>query len=186
MVSVKRLLIVGSLCFTLGGLLFMLHRNWLIIHIALFPSQTLNNVDASMQKNVAFPHPVTISYFKNNVWLHENSTVLWQENDTAFTLKHLLKQWLQIIQDAHLINRHLAITTVAVASTSNDAFISLDAPLFNKEMAIKTKWFIIESLLRTIRDNGLMLHTISLLHHDHVMPDDHLDFSQPLSLDSRL
>jgi hypothetical protein len=187
MVSIKRLFIVSSTCIALGALLFMLHRNWLIVHIALFPSQGLNATNSATQANtVAYPRPVTISYYKNSAWLSENSTVLWQENDPAFTLKHLLKQWLQVVQDANLLNRHLAITTVAVANTSNDAFVSFDAPIFTKEMAIKTKWLLLESLLKTIRTNKLTLHSITILHHDHCMPDEHLDFRQPLSLESRL
>ena len=186
MVSFKQLFIISAICLGLGSLVFMLHRNWLIIHIALMPLEKNNKIASTMQNNVALPQPITISYYKNGNWLHTNDTVLWHENDTAFTLKHLLKKWLEILQEANLLSKHIAVTTAAVASTSSDAFISFDTTLFNKEMSIHAKWIIIESLLKTILDNNLTLHSLTVLHNDACMQDDHIDFRQALSLDSRL
>lgn len=111
---------------------------------------------------------------------------MWHEHDAAQTLKQIIKQWLNVLQDAHLLRPHIAISSVAVSNGSNEAYISFDNTLFSKELSIRAKWLIIESLCKTIRDSGLSIQALSLLHHDHFMDDDHLDFSHPLSLESRL
>lgn len=129
---------------------------------------------------------ITISYPKNGNWINEQATILWHAEDTSLTLKHLIKQWLQVLQDAHLINPHLAVTTVAVTPTSGEAFISFDSPLLQKDCSLHAKWLIVESLCRTIRTNELTVSSLMLLQADRSMPDDHFDFSHPISLENRL
>ncbi len=163
----------------------MLQRNWLIIHVAYFPFSP-SAATSSKNTAVSYQKQIGIDYYKNNAWVHEECTAMWHENDLAQTLKQIIKQWLNVLQDAHLLRPHVAVATVAVASTNSEAYISFDNTLFSKEMSIRRKWLIIESLCKTIRGNELTLQSLTLLHHDRIMDDDHLDFSHPLSLESRL
>ncbi len=183
--SIKRLLLLSSLLLVGGFLFLMLQRNWLIVHVAYFPFSPTSTAD-NMKSAPAYQKQITISYYKNGGLVREESIAMWHENDIAQTLKQVVKQWLNVLQDAHLLRPHLAVATVAVATGSGEAYVSFDSALFIKEMSIKSKWLIIESLCKTIRDNELALHALTLLNNDHPMDDDHLDFSHPLSLESRL
>lgn len=181
--STKRLLLLTGFLVLVGFLFLMLQRNWLIIHVAYFPFSPTTNTKVVSQ---TYQKQLTISYYKNTTWVHEECTALWHEQDPAQTLKQVVKQWLNVLQDAHLLRPHLAVSTVAFASGSNEAYVSFDNVLLSKELSIKNKWLVIESLCKTIRDSGLTIQALTLLHNDHCMEDDHLDFSHPLSLESRL
>ncbi len=182
--STKRLLLLSSFFVLVGFLFLMLQRNWLIIHIAYFPFSP--STTTSKTTSQTYQKQLTISYFKNNTWVHEECTALWHEQDPAQTLKQVVKQWLNILQDAHLIRPHIAVTTVSIAGSTNEAYVSFDNVILSKESSIKNKWLIIESLCKTIRDSGLNIQGLTLLHNERCMEDDHLDFSHPLSLESRL
>ena len=183
--TIKRLLLLSGALLVIGFLFLMLQRNWLIIHVAYFPFSP-TAAASSKSASVSYQKQISIDYYKNNTWVHEDGTVMWHENDSAQTLKQLIKQWLNVLQDAHLLRPHVAVVTVAVASNNSEAYISFDNTLFSKEMSIRHKWFIIESLCKTIRNNELPLQALTVLHNDRIMEDDHLDFSHPLSLESRL
>ncbi len=182
--NTKRLFALSALLMVLGFVFLMLQRNWLIIHVAYSPFAPGRSL--AKTNSPAYQKPITIDYYKNNGWVRQEATILWHEHDLALTLKHIAKQWLNVVQDAHLLRPNLAVTTVATSSNNTEGYITLDGPLFSKEMSIKNKWYIIESLCKTLRDNEIGIQSLTIMLNDHFMEDDHLDFSHPISLESRL
>ena len=167
-----------------GTLFFMVQRNWLVVHFAFSPFSSDQHIGAPI--TVAQQKKIKIYYRKNSAWHHEDVSVIWHEQDMAQSLKHIVKQWLSVLQDAHQLAPNTSVQSVAVASTGSDAYISFDASLFDPTWSIARSWIIIESLSKTIRMAEVPVHAIALLVDNVPMSHDYLDLVVPLSLEERI
>ena len=167
-----------------GTLFFMVQRNWLVVHFAFSPFT--GDQHAGMPVTAAQQKKINVYYRKNSAWHHEEVAVIWHEQDMAQSLKHIVKQWLSVLQDVHQLAPHISVQSVAVASTGSDAYISFDASLFDPAVSITRSWMIIESLGKTIRMAEVPIHAIALLVDNVPMSHDYIDLSIPLPLEERL
>ena len=63
-----------------------------------------------------------------------------------------------------------------VISSNKELFLSFNKDLFDKQYATFEKLMIIESLLKTMRDNKIAIQSVRFLVHHQIMTDDHLNF----------
>ncbi len=179
MIKTRYLVLLSFIGALIGGTAFLLQRNLLIIH---FPRSQSNAVilekahEPSVQKKLRF------YYKKSNRWLFEESNILWQESNPANNVKHLIKQWLVVMRDEHLLQAPTILQSVAAAPASNQLYISFDQSLFLQQQSIMDKWLIIESLIKTIHESGLSVGSITLLINHKPWHDDHIELTQPLPI----
>jgi hypothetical protein len=180
-VKTKTLLFTILLCGIAGILFFLVQRKWIIVQWT-FNSPHITSIPSQINKQNSVQKPVKLYYWKKEKWHQEEATILWLENNSAQNLKLLIKQWLTLQQDEHIVSPHCLLESVAVSSLGNEAYISFDRTLFSKEWPIIKKWLLLTSLFKTINQAAPVLQSLTLLVHYQIMDDDHLDLSQPLPI----
>jgi hypothetical protein len=169
-------------CLAAGILFFLIQRKWLIIHFTFNPKELI----AIHPQHEASRKTIKLFYKKGEKWLHEQTNIVWDEENTAQNTKFLVKQWLLTLQEEHIINPHVSLESIATSTPGSEAYISFDQSLFLPDISIIKKWLIIESLIKTIHYAALPLNSFMLLVHHQPMEDDHLDFSQPIPIQERI
>jgi hypothetical protein len=173
-----------TICIAGGALFFLLHRKWLIVHFTMSP---MGITAASTQSTQLSTHKtIKLFYWKNEKWLQEEISIIWDEQNMAQNARQVLKQWLATMHNEHLLAPHVALESLALSSLGNEAYISFDRSLFSPEWPIIKKWLILEGLFKTILAAQLPLHSVTLLVHNRPMEDEHLELSQPLPVQERL
>ncbi len=129
---------------------------------------------------------IKLFFWRQHKWHHETVTMVWDPQNVGRNATQLIKQWLLVMHDEHVLNRHVSLESIAVSSMGNEAYISFDRSLFAPEWSVIKKWMVIESLIKTVLHNDLSLHSIMLMVHHKPMNDDHIDFSQPLPVQERI
>jgi len=168
------------ICFILGLLFFLFKRNHLIIQCTFSPSV--------ITKQPLVPHKASKSrsikafFWKHDKWYHEQVNVIWHHDNILENLKHTVMQWLNLLKDEDIISRHINLNAVVMSSIESDGYLSFSHTLFSQEESIIDKWGIIESLIKTLQESRLPLHTMRLLVKHQEMNDSHLDLSQPIPL----
>jgi len=71
----------------------------------------------------------------------------------------------------------VSLQNVLISIDETEVYISFDRNLLNEENSTKEKLMLIESLLKTLRDNEITVQQVHLLVHHQEMLDSHLDFS---------
>lgn len=160
-----------------------MQRNWLIIRFTFSPSRVARSV---LDQRSNAPKIIKLYYYKLDKWHQEETSIIWDKQNASLNLKQVIKQWVKVHQDEHLLSGHLTVESVALSSPGSEAYLSFDRTLFSPEWSILQKWRIIESLFKTIHQANFHIASISLLVHHQRMDDDQLDLSQPLPVQERL
>lgn len=163
-------LILASICFIFGLLLFAVHREWIIIQIP-------QTKDALAIKTNTHKKSCSLSYWHDNKWHTETSNVIWSDNRIE-NLSVLIGQWLTIMHEEKIIKKKVVLESVA-ESASFELFLSFDRSLINKESSTHEKLMVIESLLKTIRDNEPLIKNVRIMVQHQPLADYHLDFTNP-------
>jgi len=172
------ILLITVLCLIIGGIFFLIQQNWILIHWRFDgSSQHL----PAIKKEAISRKPIKLYFWKDEKFNTEDTTILWDENNTTHNLKQVILNWLTCNQEEKIIKPSTAFEGV-VLSTFGAAYLSFNQSLLSKEWSIMKKWYLLESLFKTIRDAGITIqYTIFLVNHE-AMDDDHIDFSEPLPI----
>ncbi len=176
--------ILTLICCVAGVIFFLIQRNWVIIHFTFSPHH--NGSSNTEEKCTAVQKKIKFFYFKNNKWHTEQINLVWDDQNNTMNMQQLVKQWLTLLQDEHLLPAHVNLVSVALSSQGGDAYISFDTSLFSPDQSIMKKWLILESLFKTMHDAAVPIYSVMFLVHNKPMVDDHLEFSQPLPVQERL
>jgi hypothetical protein len=168
--NIKQYILISASCFTLGLLLFAIHQKWIIINLP------------STQKNIAMVSTThkkncRLFYFHNNKWHTETSMLIWSEN-SADNLSLLVNQWLSLLHEEKIIKKKTILESACV-SEHQELLLSFDRTLFGKEATTHEKLMIVESLLKTIRENEPTIKKVRILVAHQALPDYHLNFTNP-------
>lgn len=128
---------------------------------------------------------VPITSWSQNKLTTEKRKILWPY-DIIDRITALLHGWLTGIDEEKLLPHECKLQSVAVSAGEKELFISFDQPFLSQEHALLTKWMVVESLLKTLRDNGITLPHIRFFVNYQVPFDYHLDFARPWPLDGLL
>jgi hypothetical protein len=80
------------------------------------------------------------------------------------------------------MTKTVSLQSAMLSPAQHELYISFTRNPLEKEKSIQEKWLFIEGLLKTIRENGLMLQAIHFLVQHQPLNDPHLDFSKPWPL----
>ena len=172
----KRYLFYLSLLFLcVGFIFFMIQRKWIIIQLPFGQTSLQNSDEQTAEKIVA-----KIYFYQDSKWRNEEVVLIGANKDKATKVKQLVKNWLSILKEEHIVPLYVNLESVALSSTGADVYLSFDRNIFHPNVVIIKKWMIIEGLLKTLVDASLSLQTIQFFVHHKPMEDEHIDFMQPL------
>lgn len=153
-------------------------KEWLIINWPARP--TGQQTTTPTEKRT-----VKLYSWANERWKHEAIDVLWSE-DKAQSAKYLVDAWLTWLdEEDHEQNRtgtrpdhKISLQSALLSPSGQELLLSFDRAPFTNEQSAYEKWHWVESLLKTIRDNGIKVQQIRLLVHHQPIEDYHLDFGR--------
>lgn len=162
--------IVSLICTFFGFAYYIINNEWVIIK--------LNNNKEKVFVKKACKSPFILYYWQNDQWHSESKELIDIKDNKAKTIEYLISSWLGLLDEEQILSKKVSLQSVMVDSTGQEVFISFDRSLFDKNSSIKQKWYLIESLLRTLRANISGIQKVYVLVHNQLINDDHLDFSQ--------
>ncbi len=177
--SGKKYTLISLIAFAIGMLLCALHYEWIVIRS---PLEVSAYNPESMQTG---KKEMKLFFWKNNKWHQETQTILWS-NDGAHNISQLISALLNVLDDEHLLRKKIGVESVALSPSGLQAYISFDHNPLPKEANVHQKWLLIESMLKTIRENGIKIQDVQFLVYHEPLSDYHLDFNQPWPLNGFL
>ena len=164
------------ICLTLlsiGSLFFLYQESWIVFFI---PHQQMPT-NISIEQN-SKTQEVTLWVFNSNTRsLKKESIEMIYGDDISQNLKLLINNWFLFLEEEGLIDKQIIVQSVALCERSTQAFVSINQYPFDKSMSTYQKLMIVESLLKTIRENNISISSIRLLIHHKQIVDDHLNFN---------
>ncbi|MBT3455788.1 hypothetical protein HN446_01880 [bacterium] len=156
----------------LGGLLvYAIAHDWIIIRLPSNISEYQPIVEPTIKRK-----NVTLSFWHENKWEHEAVQIIWSNKEEQ-NIKNLGNKLLNLLDEEGVMEKKVTIQSVALTNTKTECYVSLDQDPFAKETSTYRKWMLIESLLKTLRENGTSMQGIFFLVHHKTLNDDHLDFT---------
>lgn len=162
---------IGAFALILGILLCAIQYEWIVIRFY----QQVSSPDIAARHT---RKKVNIYYWHNQQWHKEAQEIIWSTH-LEKRLETLVSSWLSLIDAERLIPKKVLVQTAMLAPNKQDAFISLDRSPFAKSWSIQKKLQLIESMLKTVRENNSTIMSIQFLIDHQPMSDPHLDFSRP-------
>ncbi len=161
------------LSFLLGLAFHAYQKEWIIF---LLPHQTTSRPTEVNLPNITYaPEKITVYFFKHERWHSEHNSVIWS-SDMAQNVKTTVNNWLALLEDEKIIDTDIQISS-AITTINKELFLSFNKDLFDKQDATFSKLMIIESLLKTLRENKIPVQSVRFLVHHQTLVDDHLNFS---------
>lgn len=165
------------LFFVLGITLFLVKRNWMIVHWV--PSyRRSDDISGVLNKKIAPKKKINLYFFKGEALKKEEVSLVWLSSK-AEILKLIIGNWLTLVYEERILAKRVRIESVALASFEQEAYVSFDQVPFLQESSIHKKMQLLNALRRTIDSSGLGIQSLVFLVRHEPMVDDHLDFSQP-------
>jgi len=171
----KRSTIISLTCLILGIMLFLIQQNWILLHWRFTSSSAL----PAIKKEAIIRKTIHLYFLKNEKFNTEETTILWDNNNMTHNLKQVVLHWLSCNQEEKNISPSTVFENVIITNTG-EAYLSFNQTLLSKEWSIHKKWYLIESLFKTILKADIQISSVIFLVNQEPMDDDHLDFSQPL------
>lgn len=170
-------LIVAGVCAFAGAALWWWQQGYVVIY------KPLVNLEHSslFERYRVVKKKVLVSFWLRGAWHQEETEAIWPP-EAAEALKQLVHAWLTILDEEEITSERITLQSVVMTASGNDAYISFDRSPFDKESSTHDKLMLTESLLKTLRDNGIQAQNIYLLVHHKPLYDYHLDFSHPWPL----
>lgn len=173
--NTKKLLILSTICAISGALFYALHQGWIIINTSLAKPEYKAE---QAHKPATTQKKATLYYWHHDAWHHESNELVWTSHN-AQNVVYLVNSWLSLLDDEKITTKKVSLQTAMFSPTGNELYISFDRSLLSKEATTYEKWMLIESLLKTLRENGIAPHLIRFLINHQPMIDAHLDFNSP-------
>lgn len=156
------------------GLIFHAYqKEWIIL---LLPFQTSDQAILSLEDQKHYePKKIPLFFFKNEKWHFEETSIIWSV-DILENIIFITNHWLTLMEDEKIIDTDIQLLS-AVITQDKELFLSFNKDLFDKQSATLYKMMIIESLLKTFRENHISAQSVRFLVHHQTMIDDHINFN---------
>ncbi len=160
-------------CCIIGFIFHAYQKEWIIL---LLPHQTTDSpLLVETEQTTYAPKKIALFFFKNEKWHTEHNSVIWSSNITE-NVKTVTNNWLTLLEDEKIIDTDIQLVSTIITKTK-ELFLSFNKDLFEKQDATFSKLMIIESLLKTLKENKIAVQSVRFLIHHQTMVDDHLNFS---------
>lgn len=165
-------MLISFFCLLLGMLVYGFYQEWIIIRLPWHTSNISPYITPTTTKRMV------LLWWYAGQWKYESQQILWNSTSTTDTVYYILQAWLALMKEEHKINPKTTLQSVAITNADH-AYISFDQNPLPQEISLYEKWMLIESLLKTLRENKLNVQAINLLVNHRIIQDRHLDFSSP-------
>lgn len=157
----------------LGSLLYFRGKEWIIIRWPSYVATPLahNEIHVETTKK-----KVRLSFWHYHRWNYETIDILWS-NNIAENIQYLIRSLLTLLEEEQVLEKKASLQSATQSLSGNNVYLSFDRTPFNEEAPTFDKLMIIESILKTVRENGITIPNIYFLVHHQPMKDVHLDFS---------
>ncbi len=155
-----------------GILFFCVYQEWLIVSWHVPKNSFITSEQKTLERKT-----IKLTVWKQENWYQEESIVVWETNQKA-QLKTLIAEWLTLAYEEKILEKKITIENVLLSPSGNDSYISFSDTLFEKKWSTYKKLHLIESLLKSIRENNIKIQKIFFLMKDQPLIDVDLDFSQ--------
>jgi hypothetical protein len=166
----KYIIVLSIVCGLVGMVLLALHREWLIIHWPSAGPQVPAFLSHTTHKK-----KVTLFFWHHQAWYQEVAEIVWSQDITE-NIINLVVQWLTLVHEEQLSKKRVGLEAVMLGSYGQ-VYISFDRNPIAKQAPniANIMWF--ESLLKTVRENGILLQGVYFMAHHQPLQDVYLDFS---------
>ncbi|BDC34161.1 hypothetical protein Noda2021_01190 [Candidatus Dependentiae bacterium Noda2021] len=169
----SRYAFAAGACLALGILFFFCYNQYIIFNFSKGFAKENKHLQLLKKKTSL----ATLHYWINNKWHKENSTVLVSE-DAADMSKQLISQLLDIFDQEKIIDKQITLQHV-ISMGVGHLLVSFDRNPLSKNKNSYEKLMLIESILKTIRENNIKISDITFCAHYKPLNDAELDFSNP-------
>jgi len=168
---------LSILLFIFGFLFFAFYNNWIVLFLPSYNVATLGKSKNFAQERV----DVDLHYWNNKQWNKEKVNLLWCQENNADNIKYLINGLLNLLEEEKVAKDRVGVLqNVLISSSGQQAYLSFDRnPFAQDKNSTHDKLMLIESILKTIRENNIKIQGVYFLVNHHVMQDYHLDFSKP-------
>lgn len=139
-----------------------------------FASRVQGNIDV-LQKNIH--RRCSLFYLKTSGVEKEEANLVWAPDRPGANIQVLLNAWCDGALRDGLISQKTAIESATYNQESGEVILSLTGSLCDSNADIKAKVFLIESMLKTLRQTGIFIRSVMFLVHQQPLKDRDLDFS---------
>jgi len=115
---------------------------------------------------------------QNQKWIQEQIDIIWSETDESENAKQLTQASLTLLFEERIMKKKVYVDAILKTYNDMELVVIFDRNPFSKQMGIRTKCMIIESILKTMRENNIKTSKIRFLVNHQPLKDPHLDFSQ--------
>lgn len=172
--------LIAILTFGTGLLYYALQEEWLIIRHPWWQTHQQQFLSAFTKKKV------TIYAWHQKNWVREQIDMIWSEADDIENAKQLTQATLTLLFEEEFMKKKVTVETALKTINDTELILIFDRYPFSKTMAIRDKYLIIESILKTLRENGLKRTKIRFLANHQPINDPHIDFAQSWPLEGFL
>lgn len=173
----KPYLIICLISFAVGIFFYALHTELLIIKFAgkaalLMPDQTA-------KKQI-----IDLYYIKDEkdaTWRSESLEVVMPVDKSA-AIGLLLTRLFEVLLEEKIIPKKITLQDIML-DKSHELYISLQKYPFSKQSSTFDKWMTIESILKTLKANNMLVQSVRFLVDHQPMSDAQLDFSRGWPID---
>lgn len=177
MQKITKLIALVTCCVGIGVLYYAWQQQWIIITLTTHVQNQSSVPTSSYTKKRA-----TLFGWRLNRWVTEPIDILWGSEESHNT-QQLIQAVLNLACDEHIISKKIAVERVLPHYQTSQLLIFLDQSPFSKSMSIHTKLMLIESILKTVRENGVKPSGLFFLVNNQPLHDQHLDFRQAWPID---
>jgi N-acetylmuramoyl-L-alanine amidase len=159
-----------------GALWYSIHHDIFII----LPYK--NTYQQAASSSTTAKKQVDIYIWKQEEEQKERIEIIW-ESDIENQVHAIVQAWLTLLEQENIISEKITVQDVCGGLVKDAFFISFTASPLPKDASTKTKLKIIDSLVKTVKNN-LSLHApIQLLVQHKPIIDPHIDFSANLPIE---
>lgn len=160
-----------------GVLFFAFNHGWIIIQ-SPFGSSLFGQSPA---QGAAGKKVAPLVFWHNDRFTIEKREIMWPEQ-SAQAISYLVTSWLSLLEEEGITDKKISLQSAIIGLSGDDLYLSFDGNPLSQEATIFEKWHMVESLLKTLRENECSIKTVQLLVHHQPLVDDHLDFTHPWPL----
>ncbi len=166
----KHLIITCILCL-ISGMLFWCYMQEIIIIRRPIISPQHSPISCTKKE-------VSLFFWSRNKWYAEKTELIWSQNQNS-NVQQLVDSLLALMHEEQIMHKHTMIQTILSSPDARTVYISFARCPFAKEDTTYHKWMLLESILKTIRENGIPIDFIHFLINHSPIHDPHIDFSKP-------
>ena len=156
--------------FLMGMIFFAWYNNFIII------TTTRINDASSLSSSLIQKKEVIHFYFHNDKWKTEKQEILWT-NNVIKNIMHLINAWLTLLDEESITIKKITLQS-ALLSVAGTLYLSFDHQILIKDDTIFKKWMMIEGILKTLKENNIVIQNVHFLIQHQRLNDPHLDFSE--------